>query len=421
VPTADHPILGVAGRLEHDERTKLALLGVPTFALALSVTTVTAYLPVLSRRFVDSNLVIGVLLAMQGLLALWLPLLAGVASDRIRTRIGGRLPLLLAAAPVGAIALVAMGLVRSLWAMIPVATVFFAAYFIAYEPYRALYPDLVKEEVAGRSQSSQAIWRGAGTGLALIGGGLLFSIGAALPFVLAALILVLGIAGFSRAVVRRGVPLRPAPERTPREAFFHLFELLRESRALRNFLAANALWELSLAALQTFVVLYVSQGLGYGTGVAALFIGAAALVVLVGAALSGPLGDRMGNPVLLAMTLPFYGLGLLVPLLGTEVWLLVPACVLVGLGGGVVMSLPYAVLIPLMPESDHGSVTGLYSASRGVGISLGPLLAGLAVSALSGVFAGTQGYTAMWLVCGLAILLSLWPLHRMRQALADAH
>jgi Na+/melibiose symporter-like transporter len=299
-----------------------------------------------------------------------------------------------------------------------VATLFFVAYFVAYEPYRALYPDLVSDGAEGRSQSSQAIWRGAGTGLALIGGGLLFSIGASLPFLLAALVLVLGVLGFSRAVMRRGVPQNDPPERTARQAFAHLAELLRDRPALRRFLAANALWELSLSALQTFAVLYVSRGLGYGTGVAALFIGAVAVVVLIGAALSGPLGDRMGNTRLLSLTLPFYGLGLLVPLLGTEVWLLVPACVLVGLGGGVVMSLPYAVLIPLMPQSDHGSVTGLYSASRGVGIALGPLLAGVAVSALSGVFSGTEGYTAMWLVCGAAILLSLWPLRRMRRALA---
>ena len=45
------------------------------------------------------------------------------------------------------------------------------------------------------------------------------------------------------------------------------------------------------------------------------------------------------------------------------------------------MSLPYALLMPMMPRGAHGAVTGLYSLSRGVGTSLGPLLAGVAIQA----------------------------------------
>jgi hypothetical protein len=66
--------------------------------------------------------------------------------------------------------------------------VFFLAYFVAYEPYRALYPDLVSDEIAGRGQSTQAVWRGAGTGLALVGGGLLYGVGRAAPFLASAVL-----------------------------------------------------------------------------------------------------------------------------------------------------------------------------------------------------------------------------------------
>ena len=50
-------------------------------------------------------------------------------------------------------------------------------------------------------------------------------------------------------------------------------------------------------------------------------------------------------------------------------------------GGGVTMSLPYALLIPMMPRGAHGAVTGLYSVSRGLGTALGPLLGGVAIQA----------------------------------------
>lgn len=73
------------------------------------------------------------------------------------------------------------------------------------------------------------------------------------------------------------------------------------------------------------------------------------------------------------------------------------------------MALPCALLMPLMPEKEHGALTGYYSLSRGLGTWLGPLLGGLAITAPAGVFTATQGYQAVWGACAAAALLSLWP------------
>ena len=95
-----------------------------------------------------------------------------------------------------------LGFVDSIAAAAIVVAVFFVGYFVAYEPYRALYPDLVDDEIAGRAQSSQAIFRGLGTFLALVGGGLLISISDPLPFLAAALIVGLSMGAFCVAGVR---------------------------------------------------------------------------------------------------------------------------------------------------------------------------------------------------------------------------
>jgi MFS family permease len=89
--------------------------------------------------------------------------------------------------------------------------------------------------------------------------------------------------------------------------------------------------------------------------------------------------------------------------------------VIVGFGGGLVITLPYALLQPLMPEGRHGTLTGFYSLSRGIGTALGPLAAGIVIETLEGPFSSSHGYAAMWLVCGGAILLSLPSLLRLRQ------
>ena len=72
------------------------------------------------------------------------------------------------------------------------------------------------------------------------------------------------------------------------------------------------------------------------------------------------------------------------------------------------MSLPYALLIPMMPAGGHGAVTGLYSLSRGLGISLGPLIGGVAIEAAG------ENYRWVWLVWAAAIIASLAPLLSLR-------
>lgn len=400
---------------------RLLVLGLPTFGMALAITVVSTYLPVVARGEGGSTTAIGVIIGGEGLIALWLPVLVGSRSDRLRTPIGGRLPFVLGGTPVMAVCLCVAGLVHSVVAMGLVVGVFFTGYFVAYEPYRALYPDLVPDEVAGRSQSVQAGFRGVGTGLALVSGGLLLSLANFVPFVFAAVLLVASVVAFVFLLLGRGYAdnLHGTGEEDAAESgYARVWELLRERRALRLFLVANGLWELSLGAIKTFVVLYVTAGLGYSLGQASLIVGAVAVIVLAGALASGRLGDRHGRLRVVEAGLWVYGVTLLVPGLTTAPAAILAAIPFVALGGGMLMSLPYSLLMPLMPEGEHGALTGLYSLSRGLGVMLGPLLAGVAIQLAEPLFSSTEGYAATWWVAGLAVLVSLVPLRRLRKVIS---
>ncbi|MDA0172719.1 MFS transporter [Solirubrobacter taibaiensis] len=390
--------------LRASEKRAVALLGVPTLALALTSTLVTTYTPVVAREFVESSAVIGMIIGLEGLVALWLPLLVGTWSDRLNTRIGGRLPFLLAATPLVIGGLIALAFMGSVAVLAVGAFVFFAGYFIAYEPYRALYPDAVGDEVQGRAQATQAVWRGAGTGLALGCGGLLLTWGQAAPFIAGAIIYVVSISAFAIVLIRRGVPR--APRGSGGGGLRSVLALVRGDAQLKAFLMANALWELSLAALKTFVVLYVIEELGFSQSASSGIIGGVAVGVLFAGLYSGRLADRYGAARVLRVALPIHGLGFLVPLLTTDPLLVMLSVPFIALGGGVIMALPYAVLIPLMPDGERGALTGYYSVSRGMGIWLGPLLAGVSIAVVG-------GYHAVWGVCAAATLLSLWPLRRL--------
>lgn len=404
---------------EEHERRAIWLLGLPTFGLALSITVVTTYLPLIAQEFTDSSIVVGVLIGSEGLLALVLPLLVGTWSDQLKSPIGGRLPFLLVSTPPLVIALALLGFASSLVIALGLCWLFFAAYFVAYEPYRALYPDLVSDANAGKSQSVQAIWRGAATGVALVAGGLLFDLAPWVPFVVAAVVTLVVMAWFLHAMLhgptrRWHEPENPKPLGA---AIRELRSLVAGRPGLQAYLVANALWEASLGALKTFVLLYVTVGLGIEIGDAALIVGAGAVFILAGAIVSGLLADRYGQLRILRITLVIYGIGLLVPAVTTDTLALVLIAPLAAFGGGTLMTLPYALLMPHMPAGSHGALTGFYSLSRGVGTMLGPLLTGIAVELLRDPFDGTEGYQAMWLVCGGTVLLSLIFVRRMGRAI----
>jgi predicted MFS family arabinose efflux permease len=413
---------GDARPLRGEEKVRLGLLALPTFALALSITMVSTYLSTVTRRYTQQTAVIGAIIGGEGIMALWIPLIAGAWSDTLRTRIGGRLPFVLAGTIPAAVALALIGFLHSLGLVALVAAVFFAFYFVAYEPYRAMYPDLLDEEsIAGRAQSTQALARGLGTGFALLAGGLLLSIARPLPFVLSAFVMVAAVGAFVLLILRRGLPDQAQDDAEgPAHVARRLPRLIKQHPALRAYFIANALWEMALAGLKAFVVLYLTIGLHYKLTSASLMIGGVALVILIGAGATGKAGDRWGRIRVVKLALWGYGLGFLVLVFTTSRPLLAAAVPFIAIGGGAVMTMAYAILMPLMPEEEHGALTGFYSLSRGVGITLGPILAGILISVTSsGPFTGTQGFQAMWIVCAGAALTSLVFLRRLERADED--
>ena len=416
----ESPERGSPRPLKHREQVDLALLALPTFALALAITIVSTQLGEVSRRYTHQTTLIGAIIGGEGAMALWVPLIFGSWSDTVRTRIGGRLPFVLGGGIPAAVVLALIGFVHGLGLIALVAALFFAFYFVAYEPYRAMYPDMLPSAVSGRAQSAQAVARGLGTGCALLGGGLLLTIARPLPFAVAAVLMILALGGFVVVLVRRGglVQGQRSPE-GPAQVARRLPRLLRQP-ALRAYFCANALWEMALSALKAFIVLYLTLGLGYSLSTASLLIGGVALVILIGAAGSGKLADRFGRVRVVVVALVGYGTGYLVLVFTTSRPAIGAAIPFVALGGGTVMTMAYALLMPLMPDDEHGALTGFYSTSRGVGIVLGPVIAGALIwGTRHGLFASTQGFQAMWIVCAAATFASLFFLRRLAHAKGD--
>ncbi|OLF19180.1 MFS transporter [Actinophytocola xanthii] len=391
------------------QRRFLFVLGVPAFGLALAYTMVTTYVPVLLSEL-SGPVTTGILLGAEGVLALVVPVLAGAWSDRFPSR----LPVVLTGAvvSVAALLLIPAGTGSLTWIGLLVGA-FFVGYFVYYTPYYALYPDLVPAQARGRSQGFQGGLRSVGMLLALAGGGYLLSFWLPLPFVVGAVALAAATVALFPAL--RGAPATPRRPPGSGHGFTAATRMVRGDAAIRNWALANACLEAAIGALRTFVVLYLTIGLDFSLGVASGALVLVGVSAVLAAPLAGKLADRFGARRVMLVSVSVFALGLTPPLLSTDT-VLVAAVVPVAFAAVVLMTLPYAILMKLMPESEHGVAAGLFGLSRGVGIIVGPLLAGVATAALADArvltFAVTEGYSAIFAVAVVLLTTSIVFLRR---------
>jgi MFS family permease len=368
---------------------------------------VSGLLPVLLEAK-SGPLAAGALVAMEGLFALLVPGLVGPWSDRY----GKRLPFVFGAAVLSTVALVLMAIGGPLWLFAIWIALFQVGYFAYLTPYFALYPDLVDDEQAGRAQGLQGAWRSVGLGVAFVAGPALLSLWRPAPFLLAAAV-VAGVTPLVAAVVRRRVKTHGRSGTGGAGGFGGIIDLVRSNPGVGWFVAANGLWETALAALRAFVVLFVVRGLDREESFASMILAVVVVASVFAAPLSGFLADKMGRRRVIAVCLWVYGLGALVPAFTQSIAIL-PVVLLVALAAVALMTLPYALLMGLLPESDHGAGAALFSISRGLGLLAGPLLAGLAITVLDGgVFESTDGYAALFLVVSVSVLVTLPMLRKM--------
>jgi MFS family permease len=384
-------------------RPLLAVLGLPTFGLALAISVLTTYGPVILIHLAHSPATVGALIGGEGAFALVVPLASGSISDRLPpSPLGRRLPFVLLGVPLCAVALVLLPFSSSVGIAGAAVLIFFVGYYVYYPPYRALYADLLPRRLYARAQAGQAIARGSGLGAALLAGGLLLGLWQPLPFLIAAGVLavttiaLLPVFRLQSRCDSSTLPYRPASLRA----------IVLQSPHLRVFAVVNALWEFSFAGLKSFIVLYIVRGLGRSPAVASAVIAVVAVAYIVGAPLAGWLADRYGLLRVLRLSSLVYGTGLVIGVVPDTLPPLLIGLPVVALAGAIVLTLPQALAFTLAPVGSEGAAAGIQDFSRGLGVVLGPVAVGAAVGISQPVFGSTDGYASMWAVIGLPVLLA---------------
>ena len=359
------------------------------------------------------------MLAAEGIFALTLPLVIGPWSDTFHTPLGRRRPFMAAAIGPMAFALALLAFMPNLWTTALMLCALFFAYYVYEPPYRGLYPDVLPEQVFGRAQGVQHVFRGVAIGGALIGGGYLFHLWRPAPFLAASAVVAVACLVPILFVTEDGGQGRVFEG--VRTYVAHSWRVLRSDRDVATFLVANTAWEGTFAGARTFVVLYVTVGLGEPLSTSTYILAAVAGGYIVAALVAGRIGDRVGLARVIIVASVVYGTGLVAGGLGREwhAWYLV-LIFLVAIAGGTVMTLAWGLLFKLMPSDERGATSAFATTTKGVGLVIGPLVAGGVIDLLSSRLEATDGYQALWPVLGVPILLAIPLVARLIRAEAEA-
>lgn len=392
----------------------MMVLTLPTLGFATALSLVTTYLPVILKGILrgnpSANTLIGFAIGGEGIFSALLPLWVGVISDRIWTkRWGRRRPFMIFAGPFMAASLM-LAPFQPGYVPIAVSTfAFFAAYHFYTSPYQSLLPDVTPASSHGRVQGVQSFMRGGGMFMGMVVAAFLFGWWQPSPFILCSVMMIT----FTYFTVRRFE--EPEPDRTHvvhRQSTWEImkgvWESTRANRGIQRFMVATFLWESTLAGLRPFIMLYFIQSLHASEQVGGLLLGLVGVMYMIAGLASGFLSDKYGRSRLMRIGLWIYLGGCLFGVFVTDIKYTFIFLPIFGLGGAIVLTLPYAILIRLMPKEHVGQFTGMFSMMRGLANIIAPLLAGAAVDIAAKFVPSGREYAAIWLVSALMIALSLF-------------
>jgi MFS family permease len=384
------------------------------FGLQVFRATFVVFVPPMLAGLGATPMIIGAVMACDPAALLTIAPMAGLASDRLRTRLGGRLPIMLGSAALAALALAALGRADSLWAAAGLVVLTYAVTAAYWAPYRAVLADAFPPHAHALTSGGQSLARELGTLLTFGLGALAVGWGLSRFFDLAAAALLATTLWCALAVGRGAGRTAEAVQAQAAPAATMFSEL---GRLPRRLVAAQMLWWFAIEAAAVFAVLYIVKDV---LGVAALTtpagqaalataIGALTVLAVAGVAASVPvalLAGRFGKlPVVRAGLVALLG-AYMVATFATGMPAVYVVSVLFGVGFAVMQVLAFPLLLDLRPRGG-GALASAYN-----------LLAALpqlvALVTMGAIAQATGTYRAAFALGALTLIGALVLLHGLR-------
>ncbi len=409
---------------------KIFLLGFGFFGVSVIWGMYNAFVPVfLADRFNLSPALIGFFMTLDNIAALFIQPPVGAWSDRLRTRVGRRMPFILIGAPISAVAfgLIPMQSVLPLFVACTSSLILTMALWRT--PVVALMPDVTPSPKRSQANGIINFMGGIGTIIALQTGGTLYKLNPNFPFWLGSALVILA-ALMVFAFIKEPRDYEATEEQPNMFASLREVWVDKDKSALRLFLAIF-FWFIGYAAVETFFTLYAKKHLGLNEGDGATLLSVLPLLFVIFAIPSGVIASKIGRRtaisigivlltgVLLglyfipasALLAPLAPLPLVgIPLAEGGARMLTVAGVLLmfgGIGWAFININSLPMVVDMTSLARVGTYTGLYYLFSTLSAIIGPNVNGWIVQLTNGNYNNIMIVAPIFMVIALALMLGV--------------
>jgi MFS family permease len=400
---------------------KLFLLGFGFFGVSVIWTVYNAFVPLfLANKFNLAPAWIGFFMTLDNIAALFIQPPVGAWSDRLRTKIGRRMPFILIGAPISAIAFGFIPVAAILPLFVACTSTLLLSMAFWRTPVVALMPDITPSKYRSTANGIINLMGGLGTIIASLVGSTLYEINVNFPFWMGSVLVIF--AALLVFIFIKEPKTYEASEKEP-NMFGSLKELgqSKDKSGLR-ILFAIFFWFLAYSGIESFLTLYATKSLGLSDGDAGRLMGHMGILFVLFAILAGIIGTKIGRRttisigivgmttlIVLIAALPASVLTQYItkiPVLGT-----IRVLNLLLMGAGVtwsfinINSLP--MVVDLTTASRLGTFTGLYYLFATFSAIVGPNLNGWIVQLSHGNYNNVMYAGPFFLIIALILMLGV--------------
>ncbi|MRR30093.1 MFS transporter [bacterium] len=400
---------------------KIFLLGFGFFGVSVIWTVYNAFVPLfLANKFDLSPALIGFFMTLDNIAALFIQPVVGSWSDKLRTKIGRRMPFILIGAPIGAAAFGLIPLAAILPVFVACTSTLLLSMAFWRTPVVALMPDITPSKNRSQANGIINLMGGLGTIIASLVGSTLYEINVNFPFWMGS-VLVLVASALVFIFIKEPKQFED-PEKQP-----NMFQSLKEvatdkDKSGLRILFAIFFWFLAYTGIEAFLTLYATKRLGIPEGDAGRMTGHMGIFFVLFAIVAGILGSRIGRKVTISIGIILMaGLVFSIAILPVNFLTIelakVPALGMIRvvniflMGAGIAWSFININSLPMVVDLTTlervGTFTGLYYLFSTFSAIVGPNLNGLLVQLSGNNYNTTMYFGPLFLLVALILMLGV--------------
>lgn len=357
---------------------QMVLIGSAWFGMSVFLAFDMSSIPLFLNARIEQKWIVGLILGMMGGFGIVMAPVVGMMSDKIRHRLGRRRPLMIVGLPLIALVLVTTQYIPWAWLLglfWPLAYLF---HLLIERPWSALIPDLFPPDKRATANGVAQLMGGCGNLMYFLVGAYLWARSEEATFYLVAALYAVGI-----LTVVFGIKEEPTHLVEPREKtsgkLRDYFEGLREHKALLRFTFAQLFWQTGLQGVLPWLTSFGTEDIGMSVELSFMPLALAVGVLIVFAIPIGMLADKVGHKLVTSAGLVIFAVINIWIVFVHSVPLLFVLMGFVALGFCIVMVVPYAIVVNLIPSERMAEFIGIAWISIYMSVFLGRLFTGFLI------------------------------------------